>query len=285
MRLVRYEDAGNFQSRISPLLEQREVENNLTIGIIERGVHTRETDGWLMACIEEEGGLIALIALMTPPHNLLLNAVGDSVPEEAVEALSIALGEEGIVLPGVLAEKKLAHCFAKYYAKERNATFSVTMQERVYVLNRVADIPLIGQIRPAQENDMHYLPYWFKGFHEDCFGGFHELDAQGTLRRITEQGLFILEVDGNPVSMAGIARSMPHGRSIGPVYTPPYLRGRGYASSCVALLSQKVLDDGNDYCVLFADIANPASNGAYLKVGYQAVSDYAQLRFEEVIEK
>lgn len=57
------------------------------------------------------------------------------------------------------------------------------------------------------------------------------------------------------------------------VYTPPAARGRGYASACVAALSQRVLDDGAHFCMLYTDLANPVSNAIYQRIGYVPVAD------------
>lgn len=64
------------------------------------------------------------------------------------------------------------------------------------------------------------------------------------------------------------------------VYTPPYFRGNGYATSCVAQISQMALDKGFTRCVLYTDLLNPISNSIYLKIGYRAVCDSLMLKFE-----
>jgi predicted GNAT family acetyltransferase len=66
---------------------------------------------------------------------------------------------------------------------------------------------------------------------------------------------------------------------IGPVYTPPALRKRGYASALTAALSQELLDSGRKFCFLFTDLANPTSNRIYQQIGYQAVCDVDEYRF------
>ena len=43
----------------------------------------------------------------------------------------------------------------------------------------------------------------------------------------------------------------------------------------------KLLDEGNEFCALFTDLSNPASNGAYMKVGYQAIGDCTQLKYHQ----
>ncbi|OZU86959.1 GNAT family N-acetyltransferase, partial [Virgibacillus indicus] len=43
---------------------------------------------------------------------------------------------------------------------------------------------------------------------------------------------------------------------------------KGYATSTVAHLSQKILDEGFQFCSLYTDSTNPTSNSIYKKIGY-----------------
>ncbi len=86
--------------------------------------------------------------------------------------------------------------------------------------------------------------------------------------------------DGDVVSLAGIGSPTPHGVRVGPVYTPPDRRGRGYASALVAGISQAALDAGRTFCFLFTDLANPTSNHIYETIGYRPVRDVDMWRFE-----
>ncbi len=94
-----------------------------------------------------------------------------------------------------------------------------------------------------------------------------------------EVGDVYLWDDGGPVSMAFRARPTPHGYTVTGVYTPPELRGRGYASACVAALSQRLLESGKQFCNLFTDLANPVSNSIYMKIGYKPVCDFTEYCF------
>jgi predicted GNAT family acetyltransferase len=67
---------------------------------------------------------------------------------------------------------------------------------------------------------------------------------------------------------------------IGPVYTPPELRGRGYAGGATAAVSQAALDAGVREVVLYTDLANPVSNALYERLGYRAVEDRVILSFQ-----
>ncbi len=79
--------------------------------------------------------------------------------------------------------------------------------------------------------------------------------------------------DGEPVSLAGVGGPTPHGIRVGPVYTPPPFRRRGYASACVAAASQAALDAGRTFVFLVTDLANPTSNHIYQAIGYEPVRD------------
>ncbi len=76
--------------------------------------------------------------------------------------------------------------------------------------------------------------------------------------------------------MAGMTR-------VGPVYTPPELRGRGYAGGATAAVSQAVLDAGATEVVLYTDRDNPTSNALYQRLGYRPVEDRLVLSFEPAI--
>ena len=97
-------------------------------------------------------------------------------------------------------------------------------------------------------------------------------------RRVGDRDVYLWE-DGQPVSMAAKARPTINGITVNLVYTPPQFRRRGYATSCVARLSQLLLDSGWKFCTLFTDLANPTSNDIYQKVGYMPVCDFNECVF------
>ncbi len=94
-----------------------------------------------------------------------------------------------------------------------------------------------------------------------------------------DYGFVLWEDEGRPVSVTGFGSPTPTGIRIGPVYTPPELRGRGYASALVAEVSQAQLDAGRRFCFLYTNLANPTSNKIYVDLGYKRVCDSLQLSF------
>jgi RimJ/RimL family protein N-acetyltransferase len=62
------------------------------------------------------------------------------------------------------------------------------------------------------------------------------------------------------------------------IYTPPEMRGRGYAQAMTAALTQRALDEGR-WCTLFTDADNPITNKIYARVGYRYLSAYTSFLF------
>jgi predicted GNAT family acetyltransferase len=80
--------------------------------------------------------------------------------------------------------------------------------------------------------------------------------------------------------MAGLSGKTRHGIRVNLVYTPPNLRKKGYATACVAALTQRMLDSDKQFCCLYTDLANPTSNSIYQKIGYQPICDVQDWIFE-----
>ena len=97
-------------------------------------------------------------------------------------------------------------------------------------------------------------------------------------RGINESSIFIWDHDG-PVSMAKKARPTKNGIVVNLVYTPHDQQRKGYATTCVAHLSQHLLNEGYKYCSLYTDLANPTSNSIYMKIGYEPVADSIVYKF------
>jgi predicted GNAT family acetyltransferase len=137
-------------------------------------------------------------------------------------------------------------------------------------------------MRVATTADRELVRDWVEGFMFEAFG---EADpdevAASTDRWLARRGrtLYLWD-DDRAVSMTGVGGATPNGIRIGPVYTPPAVRGHGYASTLVAAVSQAELDAGRRFCFLFTDLANPTSNHIYQAIGYEPVRDMAVYGFD-----
>ncbi len=281
MRIEIYDNILKFTDDVMDVLMQNEIQNNLIISNCLRGKDGMDTSDWFMGVVKDAGGAIQTIALMTPPYNLVAYESGNKPNNEAVLLLVQELFTLQIPVPGILSEKSLAIRFADMYSRiSRNSKIDGKAM-RIYRLDRVNVIPQSsGKLRLAEQRDLYFLPYWNIGFTLDC--GFKSVDIPGATdkvkRLLNDKTLYIWE-DDIPVSQAAMGRRTLNGAILNAVYTPPHYREKGYASSCVAGLSQLLLDNGYKFCSLFTDLANPISNSIYMRIGYKPVCDYDEYFF------
>lgn len=136
--------------------------------------------------------------------------------------------------------------------------------------------PLVEELLAARQP----LVAWIDEFSRETSG--IRLDPREVaVERLRYGGLTLWQDEqGTPVSLAGRTRAAAGVVRVGPVYTPPDQRRRGWAGAVTAAVSQAALDDGAREVVLFTDLANPTSNLLYQRLGYRSVTDHLVLRFE-----
>ncbi|WP_327708399.1 GNAT family N-acetyltransferase [Streptomyces sp. NBC_00464] len=209
-------------------------------------------------------GEVAGTMLQTPPYPASLNALAP----EAVGPLMAARP-----LTHVNADRATALAVAAHWPGHR-----VDEEERLYRLGElVPPSPAPGgRARAATPADRELLLRWFAAFAFDIGGpnaAQSERQGRAVDERTAEGRLTLWEHEGVPVSMAGISLQIAGTARVAPVYTPPEYRGRGYAAAVTAEVSGAARAAGADEVLLFADLANPTSNGVYTRIGYRAVSD------------
>jgi predicted GNAT family acetyltransferase len=222
---------------------------------------------------------VVAVAMQTPPHNLIISETGDS---DAVDAIATDVVSDASTLPGLLAPKAVAVRFVETWRRLTGASAELVLAERIHRARR-ARLPggIPGRMRAYEPADRELVLGWFGAFVQEALPPGHAAeDAAGILeRRLAEpEGGIVLWEDKEPVTVAGFGGPTPNGIRVGPVYTPPELRRRGYATALVAALSELLLER-HRFCFLFTDLANPTSSSIYARVGYEPVTDVDQWAF------
>jgi hypothetical protein len=221
--------------------------------------------------------------MRTPPHNLILSEIDD--------ATAIGLFAEDArgmfgALPGVVGPKERVGEFAEIWQRETGAHPRLEIAQRIFAADRVDEPrPTSGSMRDYARADRDLAIRWMDEFTEEALsrhGPHPESSAEMVDRREEDPdgGLLLWEDAGETVSLAGFGGPTPNGIRVGPVYTPPDLRGRGYASALTAALTKRLLDGGRRFCFLYTDLSNPTSNSIYQRIGYRAVGDADYWSFE-----
>lgn len=267
--LQRHSDPAEFLLRAGPLLRAAEAENVLMLGICE----THEFDASCYLATVEENRSVVACALRTPPHSALLARADRG----ALELLAGDLFDRYPDLPTVAGPEPAAGLFSELWSELTGARVSLETRMRVFEACGVTWPTLpSGAFRVATEADLPTVAEWSVAFYEEA--GLRSPGASAD-EEIRESRLHLWE-DGQPVSMAAWAGRTGSTVRINSVYTPPSLRGRGYASACVASLTQRLLDEGLASCCLYTDLANPTSNKIYQAIGYRPVCDVGEYAVE-----
>ncbi len=288
MDLVRCATAAELLERAGGFLAEREAEHNLPLGIL--ATLRDEPDIYPAApylAIVMDGDTVALVAIRTPPHGLVLSEPGVGL-ERLSEAATLLVADLTAIapdLPSVLGPAASVGPFADHWAVASGRRAILQVAERIYRLSRVIPAPEVpGTWRLAGHGDHERLLGWARAFHDEALPGSPLVGLEAMVERWAGRRgrlAYLWEVKGRAVSLVVAGSRTPNGRRIGPVYTPPGARGHGYATALTAAASQDQLDRGHRFCFLFTDLANPTSNAIYRRIGYEPVTDVDQVRFEE----
>jgi RimJ/RimL family protein N-acetyltransferase len=269
MRIERHTDPVAYAALVTPFLLRDEARYNLELAIVGRVASGYAFGDEPPVLLTVDGAP----ALMTPPHNLAVAAV----PPEAAPALAAYAHAEGLSFPGVLGSAETTSAFAGEYTRLSGRPMRVTRDQGVYALRAlVPPRPATGALRVASAADHDVVARWFEAFTTEV--ELPPLDPVRIRERVDE-GLVWLWDDGGPVSLAGCGGFTPNGARVGPVYTPPDKRGRGYASAVTAGATAALLGRGLAYTFLYTDLANPTSNRIYRALGYEHVADVREVSF------
>ena len=274
MILLQYTHAKPFLEDCQTYLEQEEAANNLILGFSLPLVSLETAPMGYRFFSAQKGEQAILSAMCTPGRNLLLYG-----EQQAIPGLVKYLSQNKINLPGVIGERRIAKYFAEEWCKKTGQLWEVQFNDIAHQLNRVNAIAQSpGFMRLATSEEIDVLVDWGYDFGRIEEETSKDLVRKNILSRIDKAFLYVWD-DKGPVSMASLARPTRNGMTINYVYTPKEYRKKGYASSCVAALSEKILVSGKQFCALFTDEENPTSNKIYKEIGYKPVMKTYVIRF------
>ena len=220
-------------------------------------------------------GLVDGAFLQTPPFPLL---VAELPAGSAADLIRLLAEDGGLPAAANMSSNDEAALSAGWSVATGGST-SAAQRQRLFRLDHLTPLDPVppGAARVAGPDDRELLIEW-----ADAFGR----EAEGVVRdggrsvddRLSHAGLTLWEVDRQPVAMAGRTRDAAGVVRIGPVYTAPAHRQRGYGGAVTTAVTQAALDAGAAAVVLFTDLANPTSNALYERLGYRPVENRVLLR-------
>ncbi|MFH9575334.1 GNAT family N-acetyltransferase [Streptomyces sp. NPDC017454] len=274
------EDIDGFLTRAGDFLCSRPALHNTPLTVMEnwRSRPGAFRPGTVLFGRLESGGETRAVFYRPATRRLTLTPLS---PDRA-DALAAHLAGLGHTLAGVTADHDTATAFAEAWQRHTGATPALRVRMHLYRLEKLTPPhprPR-GRGRIAGEQDHDHLMRWCRELAADL-GETVTIDAAswpGT--RFAEKRYTFWETpEGTPVSMAGVNPMVAGMVRLDPVYTPPHLRGRGYAAAVTAEVSRAALDAGATEVVLYTNAANPTSNALYRRLGYRRITDWAPYDF------
>jgi GNAT superfamily N-acetyltransferase len=261
-------------------LRSRPVQNTIQLVALDsletRGLSAFGDVAPLFGWWQPAAGPITAALMHTPPYPVLVTRL----PGSSAGDLAEALAGRGRQLPGVNGEHGDAEAFAAAWSSLTGAGWQEFRRSRLFQLGQLAppDPAPPGAPRVASAADRGLLEPWLDAFRQEL-ADLGEPGRGMVEDRLSYGGLTLWETGGAAVSLAGCSRPVEGVVRVGPVYTPPEHRGRGYGGAVTAAVSQAALNAGAAYLVLFTDLANPTSNALYRRLGYLPVEERLVLRF------
>ena len=241
-------------------LERDQARHNVLLWIMDRvgGSDRPEVRYWTL-------GSPGRCAVQTPSQPIVL---GDL---DAAQCRLLAEQTKELDYAGVVGPELTAKWFADR-AAALGLTFLEAIPQQIHVLDGAPRFPgAAGHARLVRTDDASLFADWIIAFMREATPN-DALPERTKLAPVAGEGRYMFWiVDGEPVSMAGIVRRTRDAAAIAGVYTPPALRGRGYAGSVTAAVVELAFAQGKTQACLYADLRNPFSNRCYAKIGFKPV--------------
>jgi RimJ/RimL family protein N-acetyltransferase len=240
-------------------------------------------DGTWVGTVRDDGTVTSVAALFWNGVCLL------QMPAHAQEILDMLAGAAPRALielcgPTAQVEEALRHGLVRDRSL-RGRHDAVVM--RLSLAELAVPAALAGKsvdTRPPMGEELAMLGDWYAAFNHEVFdeprSPESDLRARQWVRAMhDERRDQVATVDDRPVAYCAITNQLGDEVNIGAVYTPPELRGRGYARCVVAGILMEAARDGVTRAGLTALKDNPASLAAYRALGFRPAHDWTITRF------
>ncbi len=281
MRIHSTADVDEYAAAALGFLEAEPCARNVLLTVID---HVRDAPDAYSAPASfwwvTDSGTVAGAASWTPPFPLLVS----SIPDEAAPDLAAAMIERATALrvrpPGVNGPLGSAHAVAVAWT---SATDDTVARERIMLLHELGRLVEVatppGARRPAAPADVALIAGWLDAFSAEV-AIVAAPDHIAMAERMVRAGSYALWIDGGaPVCLVG-HRVAAGVLRVGPVYTPPEHRNRGYARRLTYEVTATELARPDVHqSMLFTDADNPVSNSIYRQAGYEPRGEHVEIEF------
>jgi len=237
------------------------------------GKHPRSMNFWVL----REGGRITDILAISQE-----GVVFPQCPNMNWEAVKPALKGKGI--QGLIGNRMQVRSLQNAIGLSDAEAF-LNHDEPQFLLD-LSEMPVPvgpGQIIPITKAPENIIRTWMLDYQMNALSM-----AEAPTRAVVENSYatycsneshVVLMDGGTPISMTGFNARLPNIVQIGGVYTPPDLRGKGYARRALVLHLEQVRAQGVSRATLFA--ASASAVAAYESIGFKKIGEWTLCLFTE----
>ncbi|WP_226036231.1 GNAT family N-acetyltransferase [Aquibacillus saliphilus] len=281
MQITQTKDVELYTTLVEPLLLKKEACNNLSLGILQRFIdrkHNLEVENLYLGLVTENGRVIYSF-LQTAPHNLILADI-DGIDPNIIKRVAEFVYNQVSDLPGVLGPIE----YTKEFVAHCSCEAQIQMNQLIYQLDQINPVEYPGgELVKASRDDKQLIAKWLVLFGKEATEVITHIQANQLAERFIEnQSVYLWKVANTPVSMVNQSRRTRNGTTINGVFTPNEYKRNGYATAAVAKLSEKLLNEGYDFCSLYTDSSNPTANNIYQKIGFKVVGKSTVYHFNDL---
>ncbi len=219
--------------------------------------------------------------------NIMMHARDHDVLENLISHLkkNISRPVAGILGPNIQAE----HVINKLGLS--GGKFGINSNEGLYEINLGAlnefNIPSNMKIISAQDVSKDILIKWMKSYDIEALGALDDEALEKQVQehwnlRLQKNDAWVLLLDGTPVALSAFNARLSDMIQVGPVWTPPEYRNKGFARLLLAYTLHQEKLKGTKQAILFTD--NPAAIKAYLAIGFKKIGNYRLALLEKPIK-
>ncbi len=279
MRIHSTGDVDEYANAVLRFLEADPCARNVLLSVIDSvrdapTVYAAPASFWWVTDLESVVGA----ASWTPPFPLLVS----SMPDGAAPGLAAAMIERAAALgvrpPGINGPLGSARAVAGAWTGAGGGAVDRERLMLLHELRELVDVPSPrGSRRRAEPSDVALVAEWLRAFADEVA---IVAGPSSIAERMVASGHADLWIDGGlPVCIVG-HRVASGVLRVGPVYTPPEHRNRGYGRRLTyEVTATEMARPDVHRSMLFTDADNPVSNSIYRQAGYELRGEHVEIEF------
>ena len=272
-------DVDEYAAAVRTFLEAEPCERNVLLSVVDSvrdapAAYASPASFWW---ITDSGGVVGA-ASWTPPFPLLVS----SMPDAAAPGLAAAMLERaaslGVRPPGVNGPVGAARAVAAAWTGAGGDTVERERIMLLHELRELVDVPSPpGSRRSATAADVALIAEWLLAFATEVA---IVAGPASIAERMVAAGHADLWIDGG-MTVCLVGHRVAAGvLRVGPVYTPPEHRNRGYGRRLTyEVTAAEMARPDVHQSMLFTDADNPVSNSIYRQAGYELRGEHVEIEF------